>query len=878
MNRLTSFLLIVGVIFAAQSLSAQNLLDGPQGTIYDSVYNRYLVTNYWSTSVVEIDSLGNQSYFATGLPQCMSICIVDTIVYVSHVSGLLGFHLATRQPITLPLTGLPSPLRNYDGLATDTSGNLYMLDVGGRIIKIRLSDYACSRFVSSGVAVPAQDITFDIFNNRLLVGGWISNAPIQAVQIADSSVSTVVAASVGLLDGIAMDRFGNVYVSSHAVGGKAYRYRRGFTKPPELICESFGEPSGLDFNNRDDILAVPNFFTNRLDLVPVDLYPELTWWNFKDDAGGDGDGVCEAGETIDLVVTVGNVGRLEISDVHMKLLPISTALVASNTEANLGNIPSHDSADNGGEPFSFAIPTDYISCLDSFRIELAYNKNGLVVDTIGIQQAIGAPRLLLIDDDDSDNLERYYTQSLEHIKIPYVRLNASQAYSASDLSGYDLVIWFTGDERAEPISSDDIAAMQGLLDAGGKLFLTGQRIAAQLAGSGQNSFMNDYLRCTYLSTAATPAILTGLDGSRVLTADDSIWIRGSGAANNQTAPDHIAAANGGIGELVYLYQTDLGAVSYIGTYQLLFFPFGFEGIINGNPRYRERDIVMAHILDFFQFQQPAAMQLTVSPGNPMHLTDHMPSIEWSYDVPGYEQQAFHVQVGSDVDWAAAEMWDDGPIIGADTGVIYAGAPLADGGIYFYRVRVSDGSEWSCWYYGDFRMNTAPAAPTGLTPAGHDTITVNPPVLSHANSWDVEGDRLWYAYEVYADSALTSLVVEALDQPEGSGGESTWPLPAAIPGGEEYYWRVRAGDGYEYGAPSDAAAFYLVLAYVCGDANGDRAANVGDAVYLINFVFKGGPAPTPSDAGDANGDGQSNVGDAVYMINFVFKGGPAPRCP
>lgn len=63
----------------------------------------------------------------------------------------------------------------------------------------------------------------------------------------------------------------------------------------------------------------------------------------------------------------------------------------------------------------------------------------------------------------------------------------------------------------------------------------------------------------------------------------------------------------------------------------------------------------------------------------------------------------------------------------------------------------------------------------------------------------------------------------------------------------------------------------------GNANADANANVGDAVYLINFVFKGGPNPTPYDvcSGDANGDCSSNVGDAVYLINFVFKGGPLP---
>jgi hypothetical protein len=63
----------------------------------------------------------------------------------------------------------------------------------------------------------------------------------------------------------------------------------------------------------------------------------------------------------------------------------------------------------------------------------------------------------------------------------------------------------------------------------------------------------------------------------------------------------------------------------------------------------------------------------------------------------------------------------------------------------------------------------------------------------------------------------------------------------------------------------------------GDANGDGDINVGDAVYIISYVFKGGAAPTPYNpcSGDANGDCDCNVGDAVYIISYVFKGGADP---
>ncbi len=42
------------------------------------------------------------------------------------------------------------------------------------------------------------------------------------------------------------------------------------------------------------------------------------------------------------------------------------------------------------------------------------------------------------------------------------------------------------------------------------------------------------------------------------------------------------------------------------------------------------------------------------------------------------------------------------------------------------------------------------------------------------------------------------------------------------------------------------------------------------MYLASPVISEG-----SRCGDANGDGDINVGDAVYLINYVFKGGPEP---
>jgi hypothetical protein len=65
-------------------------------------------------------------------------------------------------------------------------------------------------------------------------------------------------------------------------------------------------------------------------------------------------------------------------------------------------------------------------------------------------------------------------------------------------------------------------------------------------------------------------------------------------------------------------------------------------------------------------------------------------------------------------------------------------------------------------------------------------------------------------------------------------------------------------------------------YICGDANDDGDVNVADVVYLINYIFKGGPEPVPQlCVGDVNDDGDVNVADCVYLISYIFKGGPEP---
>lgn len=63
--------------------------------------------------------------------------------------------------------------------------------------------------------------------------------------------------------------------------------------------------------------------------------------------------------------------------------------------------------------------------------------------------------------------------------------------------------------------------------------------------------------------------------------------------------------------------------------------------------------------------------------------------------------------------------------------------------------------------------------------------------------------------------------------------------------------------------------------ICGDVNGSTEVDIDDIVYIVGYIFMGGPAPDPVWTGDVNCSGGTDIDDAVYLISFIFAGGPAP---
>ena len=63
--------------------------------------------------------------------------------------------------------------------------------------------------------------------------------------------------------------------------------------------------------------------------------------------------------------------------------------------------------------------------------------------------------------------------------------------------------------------------------------------------------------------------------------------------------------------------------------------------------------------------------------------------------------------------------------------------------------------------------------------------------------------------------------------------------------------------------------------LCGDADLSGIVTISDAVFLINYIFAGGPEPLSASSFDADCNGIVTISDAVYLINYIFAGGPSP---
>ena len=177
-----------------------------------------------------------------------------------------------------------------------------------------------------------------------------------------------------------------------------------------------------------------------------------------------------------------------------------------------------------------------------------------------------------------------------------------------------------------------------------------------------------------------------------------------------------------------------------------------------------------------------------------HMTSVNPLFAWTFSDPdGGTQSDYEVNVSSTAG-ASGDIWSSGQVAGGAGSVPYGPGPaLVDSTVYYFAVRVRDGTDWSGFNETPFRMNGLPPVPATPTTPGNGAVI--PASGSQSLTWtssgvDPEGDAVTYTWEV-DDSPLFTVPLVASGSGPGTSSSPFTTLPTTT-----YYWWARADDGYE----------------------------------------------------------------------------------
>ena len=140
----------------------------------------------------------------------------------------------------------------------------------------------------------------------------------------------------------------------------------------------------------------------------------------------------------------------------------------------------------------------------------------------------------------------------------------------------------------------------------------------------------------------------------------------------------------------------------------------------------------------------------------------------------------------------------------------------------------------------------------LVTAGH-VLVGNGPVAVVAR--DIDGDGLPELFSAHASGSRSGSALTAIENRARA---------AETPDAD--------GNGVPDGCEREVVEFRR------GDIDADGARGVSDAVRLLEWLFRGGEAPTCLEAADTDDDGQLSVTDAVVLLVWLFAGGEPLAAP
>ncbi len=357
-----------------------------------------------------------------------------------------------------------------------------------------------------------------------------------------------------------------------------------------------------DISNSDSIMTA-DFDVVECSRPWVKLYGTDSVRFVDDPPGGDGDGIIEAGETIQFFFKIRNYMRNSYN-IRASLATSSPAITFTTNDVELHQHLFGLVQSNLLAPIEFHVADTLTPSIDSFFLTITTDSletpygTGEYTTTFGFEYQIGGAQILIVDDDRGETYEESIENVFRKMKVPADTWH-KQAYgtpTGAQLSKYRIVIWYTGDSTFRALDSTDVQAMKEFMDGGGNMLLSTLSGVLDLAAI-DSVFLADYFGVRHTGNVW--------------------WIRFGGVTGNPFSEGLTFSYDGlnypfrhvmsvapvGIGEPAFRcdgnYEDSLCGISYTGSHKAIFLTFPMEFIDDNVIPWYPKDSLLVHALDFF---------------------------------------------------------------------------------------------------------------------------------------------------------------------------------------------------------------------------------------------------------------------------------------
>jgi peptidase M28-like protein/type IX secretion system substrate protein/carboxypeptidase family protein len=426
----------------------------------------------------------------------------------------------------------------------------------------------------------SQDVVGTSANNQTIAElGTKSGVAFLAsmAEIADSRIAG------NIYSAVTTDPIANAKIIFN--GDSVFTNPDGSFMTPELTPDNYQiiiSAVGFEPDTIGHYLNQYEVFNIHINLIPIGImrpYIHISNITIDDDSTGGSQGndnaVADAGETVEIsanFINTGNLNAINITGtiqtasswvtVLQDSFMIDSVLIDSISVSNNSVLIQIDPETPAGTEVSFSVNLNYHGFVSIGDFDLNINNFG---------------DILIVEDDDNEGGLAAYTATLDSLNITYDVATADVLQS--EMTRYEYMIWFCGDDYSGTLTGDDQVKLGNYLDNGGKLFITGVDIGYDI---NTDPFYTNYLKSNYLadgpSTATTLVYGTAADP----IAGDFV----SGLVINDNYVDQITPAGGATQIFNYDYNSgNYGCgVKYDGTYQLVYLAFTLENIVDINNR------------------------------------------------------------------------------------------------------------------------------------------------------------------------------------------------------------------------------------------------------------------------------------------------------